>query len=90
ARQAHNLKVTGSNPVPATKPKNGPHHAGRFAFAAWHGAWCASTVCPIRQKLPISPNGFDVLGEMRRMRTLFTAYTAVIILAFCVPHPLRA
>ena len=22
ARQAHNLKVTGSNPVPATKPKN--------------------------------------------------------------------
>ena len=32
ARQAHNLKVTGSNPVPATKSQNGPHHAGRFAI----------------------------------------------------------
>lgn len=33
ARQAHNLKVTGSNPVPATKYKNGPPRAGRFCFS---------------------------------------------------------
>jgi hypothetical protein len=30
ARQAHNLKVVGSNPTPATKPsKNGPPQAAR-------------------------------------------------------------
>ena len=34
ARQAHNLKVTGSNPVPATKSKRpaGRKAAGRFSF----------------------------------------------------------
>jgi hypothetical protein len=31
ARQAHNLKVTGSNPVPATKYQNGPP-CGPFAY----------------------------------------------------------
>lgn len=31
ARQAHNLKVTGSNPVPATKPQS-PAHRGAFGL----------------------------------------------------------
>ena len=35
ARQAHNLKVTGSNPVPATKYENGPLCAGRFRIRLW-------------------------------------------------------
>ncbi len=40
ARQAHNLKVIGSNPIPATKfglyrsrQENGPHRAGHFCLA---------------------------------------------------------
>jgi hypothetical protein len=37
ARQAHNLKVVGSNPTPATKFENGPPRAGRFAFGACVG-----------------------------------------------------
>ena len=46
ARQAHNLKVAGSNPAPATiRPRSKPAHpAGFFAFRAWrrgHGACCA-------------------------------------------------
>ena len=38
ARQAHNLKVTGSNPVPATKYENGPPCAGRFHICLWRPA----------------------------------------------------
>ena len=33
ARQAHNLKVTGSNPVPATKYKRARPRAGSFIFS---------------------------------------------------------
>ena len=32
ARQAHNLKVAGSNPAPATKLIKGPHRADPFCF----------------------------------------------------------
>ncbi|BBD35319.1 hypothetical protein Amn_01990 [Aminobacter sp. Y103A] len=38
ARQAHNLKVTGSNPVPATKYQNSPACLGCF------GIWTQVTV----------------------------------------------
>ena len=34
ARQAHNLKVTGSNPVPATKSKSPARKRGAFFFSA--------------------------------------------------------
>jgi hypothetical protein len=37
ARQAHNLKVTGSNPVPATRHANGPLMAGRWHVWAGDG-----------------------------------------------------
>jgi hypothetical protein len=32
ARQAHNLKVTGSNPVPATRYEKSPARPGFFLF----------------------------------------------------------
>jgi uncharacterized membrane protein YhaH (DUF805 family) len=35
ARQAHNLKVVGSNPTPATKHTNGPPRAGRLYVRLW-------------------------------------------------------
>ena len=36
-QQAHNLKVTGSNPVPATRHANGPLMAGRWHVWAGDG-----------------------------------------------------
>ena len=45
ARQAHNLKVTGSNPVPATKhqkARRGEIHGGLLAFSI--GCWAATRV----------------------------------------------
>ncbi len=59
ARQAHNLKVTGSNPVPATPPITIPHHRRGRAFL-WRqenkGAGHTIRLAPIRNSLfPCGP-----------------------------------
>src|SRR5918994_6520656 len=55
ARQAHNLKVTGSNPVPATKYTNGPPQCGPFAFAA-----CRGRVWHLRHRWRPLPQAFQL------------------------------
>jgi len=63
ARRAHNPKVTGSNPVPATKfDRPGSHRSGPFRF--WRLYWRAMT---IRQNCPIirAKGGFPAAHRHR-------------------------
>lgn len=58
ARQAHNLKVTGSNPVPATKHTNPPRPKARrvFSFGAVDQPFRSSCGCTPRRS-PLSGRG---------------------------------
>jgi hypothetical protein len=47
ARQAHNLKVVGSNPTPATKFQRGPSFGDPFGFLRRIFAWSFSNRCPL-------------------------------------------
>lgn len=76
ARQAHNLKVTGSNPVPATKYKNGPPRAGRFGIRGAYSNPLRSdspplSTLPAQQYSPHAPQspGWTALPPLPDRRT---------------------
>ena len=84
ARQAHNLKVTGSNPVPATKSKK-PRvfHAGFFICGRFPSR---------RMRAGVLRDGFDHLRGHRRGYCVAIVFTTTSFAPGCsspCPHPLQ-
>jgi hypothetical protein len=79
ARWAHNPKVAGSNPAPATSRALGKHPKALFSVFNWFGCSCATGRSGWAMKLALNASPWGPLPRRRRpRRAVGTPYRAVV------------